>query len=95
VDADLAVQAKTEQACTDDVRRGLGFVVKSRQNASAGELFSDDTFGHTGFTGTTLWADPQREWVVSCLTNGVYLGRALHAPHAFRRQLHDLLAQSL
>jgi len=95
VDAELAAQAKTEQAVTDDVRRGLGFVIKSRDNASAGDRFSEDTFGHTGFTGTTLWVDPQRQCVVSCLSNGVYLGRASHAPHAFRRELHDLLAQSL
>ena len=91
----LAMQAKTEQAVSDDVRRGLGFVIKSRLNASAGDLFNQDSFGHTGFTGTTLWVDPQRQWVVSCLTNGVHLGRAVHAPHAFRRQLHDLLAQFL
>jgi CubicO group peptidase (beta-lactamase class C family) len=95
VDAELAAQAKTAQAVTDDVRRGLGFVIKSHHNASAGDLFSEDTFGHTGFTGTTLWVDPQRELVVSCLTNGLYLGRAAHAPHVFRRELHDLLAQSL
>ena len=95
VDAELAAQAKTAQAVTDDVRRGLGFVIKSHHNASAGDLFSQDTFGHTGFTGTTLWVDPQRELVVSCLTNGLYLGRAAHAPHVFRRELHDLLAQSL
>lgn len=95
VDATLAMQAKTEQVVTDDVRRGLGFVIKSRLNSSAGDFFSEDSFGHTGFTGTTLWVDPQRQWVVSCLTNGVYLGRAFHAPHAFRRQLHDLLAQFL
>jgi len=93
LDAALAAQAKSEQACSDDVRRGFGFVIKSRYNASAGDLFCQDSFGHTGFTGTTLWVDPQRQWVVSCLTNGVYLGRTPHAPHAFRRQLHDLLAQ--
>lgn len=95
VDDALAIQAKTEQACTDDVRRGLGFVITSRLNASAGDLFSGQTFGHTGFTGTTLWIDPVRQLVVSCLTNGVYLGRASHAPHAFRRELHDLLAASV
>ncbi len=95
VDAELAAQAITEQACTEDVRRGLGFVIKSRLNASAGDLFSEDSFGHTGFTGTTLWVDPQRQGVVACLTNGVYLGRGTHAPHAFRRQLHDVLAKSL
>lgn len=95
VDDTLASQAKTEQASTDDVRRGLGFVIKSLHNASAGDLFSAQTFGHTGFTGTTLWVDPERQLVVSCLTNGVYFGRQQHAPHAFRRQLHDLLAQYL
>ena len=95
LDANLAAQALTEQAVTDDVRRGLGFVLKSHHNASAGDVFSEATFGHTGFTGTTLWVDPRRECVVACLTNGVYLGRAVHAPHAFRRQLHDLLALSI
>jgi len=95
VDGQLAQQALSEQACTEDVRRGLGFVIKSQENASAGDLFSPRTFGHTGFTGTTLWVDPDRHLVVSCLTNGVYAGRAAHAPHAFRRELHDLIAQSI
>ncbi len=92
---DLAAQAISEQAASEDQRRGLGFVIKSWHNASAGDLFSARTFGHTGFTGTTLWVDPERECVVSCLTNGVYAGRSAHAPHAFRRQLHDLLAANL
>jgi len=95
VDEDLAKQALSEQACTDDVRRGLGFVIKSLVNASAGDLFSPRSFGHTGFTGSTLWVDPDRRLVVSCLTNGIHAGRADHAPHAFRRELHDLIAQSV
>jgi CubicO group peptidase (beta-lactamase class C family) len=92
IDARLATLAKTQLACTQDERRGLGFVIKSHQNASAGDHFSLQSFGHTGFTGTTLWVDPDRQCVVACLTNGVYAGRAHHAPHAFRRRLHDLLA---
>jgi CubicO group peptidase (beta-lactamase class C family) len=95
VDAMLAALAKSELACTDDVRRGLGFVIKSERNASAGDHFSPQSFGHTGFTGTTLWVDPDRQCVVACLTNGVYAGRTQHAPHAFRSSLHDLLAHSL
>lgn len=91
----VAAQAITEQAQSEDQRRGLGFVIKSWHNASAGDLFSPRSFGHTGFTGTTLWVDPERDCVVSCLTNGVYAGRAVHAPHAFRRQLHDALAMHL
>jgi len=95
IDARLARLAKSELACTDDVRRGLGFVIKSHQNASAGDHFSPQTFGHTGFTGTTLWVDPDRHCVVACLTNGIYAGRAQHAPHTFRRLLHDLIAHSM
>jgi CubicO group peptidase (beta-lactamase class C family) len=95
VDAMLAGLAKSELACTDDARRGLGFVIKSEHNASAGDDFSPQSFGHTGFTGTTLWVDPDRQCVVACLTNGVYAGRTQHAPHAFRRSLHDLLAHFL
>lgn len=91
----VAATAITEQAVSEDQRRGWGFVIKSWQNASAGDRFSSHTFGHTGFTGTTLWVDPDRECVVSCLTNGVYAGRSAHAPHAFRRQLHDAVAVSL
>lgn len=95
VAAALAKQALSELASTDDMRRGLGFVIKSLVNASAGDLFSPRSFGHTGFTGATLWVDPDRRLVVSCLTNGVHSGRALHAPHGFRRELHDLIAQSV
>jgi CubicO group peptidase (beta-lactamase class C family) len=95
VDAMLAALATSELACTDDVRRGLGFVIKSEHNASAGDHFSPQSFGHTGFTGTTLWVDPDRQCVVASLTNGVYAGRTQHAPHAFRRSLHDLLAHFL
>ena len=36
---------------------------------------SRDTFGHTGFTGTCVWADPQRDLSVVLLTNAVYFGR--------------------
>ncbi len=46
-----------------------------RKDSSAGERFSADTYGHTGFTGTSLWIDPQRALVVALLTNRVYLGR--------------------
>ncbi len=33
------------------------------------------TFGHTGFTGTCVWADPTRDLCVVLLTNAVYYGR--------------------
>ena len=36
---------------------------------------SPQSFGHTGFTGTSLWADPVRDCSVTLLTNAVHYGR--------------------
>lgn len=88
---DLALSARTEYAETGLERRGLGWMLKSSENSSAGDSFSTESFGHTGFTGTSLWIDPQIELVVSCMTNRVYPGREKPGIHAFRRSLHDLL----
>lgn len=91
----LAQEAKREQAETDGARRGLGFVVKALQESSAGDLFSVNTYGHTGFTGTSIWIDPDNQLVVACLTNSVYPGRGKPGTQEFRRAVHDLLAQEL
>ncbi|NWG16748.1 MAG: beta-lactamase family protein [Chloroflexi bacterium] len=85
--------AKQEQA--NGERRGLGWALKSAQGSSAGELFSIDSYGHTGFTGTSLWIDPARALVVAALTNSVYPGRLKPGTFEFRRDLHTLLAAGL
>lgn len=92
---ELAAAAKREQVVSEGQRRSLGFVLKAHHDSSAGELFSADTFGHTGFTGTTLWVDPQYELVVALMTNRVYYGRENEAIHQFRRAIHTALAQYL
>ncbi len=56
-------------------RRGIGFVLWSPDPEASGNPFSQKAFGHTGFTGTSLWIDPERDLVVACLTNEVYNGR--------------------
>jgi CubicO group peptidase (beta-lactamase class C family) len=76
----------------------LGWMLKARGkngDSSAGDLFSSDAYGHTGFTGTSLWIDPRRKLVVACLTNRVYPGRDREGIHAFRRALHDLIARAV
>ncbi len=95
IDTALAQEAKREQAETDGMRRGLGFVIKAYEDASAGDLFSNTTYGHTGFTGTSLWIDPDNQLVVACLTNSVYPGRGKPGTLEFRRAVHDLLAEAL
>jgi len=51
-------------------KRGYGFDMKSAQGfSSAGTLASPRTFGHTGFTGTSVWMDPDKNMAVIILTN--------------------------
>lgn len=52
--------------------RGLGWDTKSASGSSAGTLFSPRSFGHTGFTGTSLWIDPDRRLFLVLLTNRVH-----------------------
>ena len=45
-------------------------------NSACGELMGDGSYGHTGFTGTSLWLDPEQRMFVLLLTNRVYEARA-------------------
>ncbi len=58
-----------------DNPRGIGFDLWCADPQSFVHPFSQNSFGHTGFTGTSLWIDPDRELVVAFLTNEVYHGR--------------------
>ncbi|MBL8292404.1 MAG: DUF1343 domain-containing protein [Bryobacterales bacterium] len=52
--------------------RGLGWDMDSRYSANRGELFPLGSFGHTGFTGTSLWLDPISKTYVILLANSVH-----------------------
>ncbi len=53
-------------------RRGLGWDIDSVYSAPRGDLFPDSSFGHTGFTGTSIWIDPSSRTFVILLTNSVH-----------------------
>ena len=53
-------------------RRGLGWDIDSRYSSNRGDLFSSRSFGHTGFTGTSIWVDPETETVVVFLHSRVH-----------------------
>jgi len=55
------------------VLRGLGWDIDSPYSAPRGELFPLTSYGHTGFTGTSLWLDPESHTFVLLLTNSVHL----------------------
>jgi CubicO group peptidase (beta-lactamase class C family) len=61
---------------------------------SCGDLFAPGSFGHTGFTGTSLWVDPSRELVVALLTNRVHFGRTGHILR-LRPRFHNAVAAAL
>jgi CubicO group peptidase (beta-lactamase class C family) len=73
--ADLAREALEEQAHDPVARRGLGWVLKTSDENSCGARMGPRTFGHTGFTGTCMWSDPDRDMTVVLLTNAVHYGR--------------------
>jgi len=52
--------------------RGLGWDISSTYASSAGDIFGPRSFGHTGYTGTSIWIDPETETVVVFLTNRVH-----------------------
>ena len=72
---DLVRQATRQQAYDPVLRRGLGWALKTADANSCGRWFSPQTFGHTGFVGTCVWADPARDVQGVLLTNTVYFGR--------------------
>ena len=71
----LAKEAATEQAYDPVLRRGLGWALKTNDSNSCGRYMDRASFGHTGFVGTCVWADPSRDVQGVLLTNAVYFGR--------------------
>lgn len=76
-----------------DERRGLGWQLWT-PDCFAGALASPSGFGHTGFTGTSLWIEPDRQIVIVLLTNRVHFGRQPHIL-TIRKRVHTLIYQEL
>lgn len=74
----------------DSEYRGLGWILKSPTLSSCGDYFSESSFGHTGFTGTSIWFDPEVDLRVILLTNRVHLGRQNQIIR-LRPRLHNLI----
>jgi len=74
--------------------RTLGWAVPT-EGGSSGHYFSAHSFGHTGFTGTSIWIDPDRELFVVLLTNRVNPTRENQKIAKVRPELHDAVMQAL
>jgi beta-N-acetylhexosaminidase len=74
--------------------RTLGWAVPT-DGSTSGHFFSAHSFGHTGFTGTSIWIDPDRQLFVVLLTNRVHPTRENQKIAQVRPALHDAVMQAL
>jgi len=83
-----------EQPATATALRGFGWDIESQYSSNRGEIFPVGSFGHTGFTGTSLWIDPVSETYLIVLTNAVHPNGGKSVV-ALRRQLASAAAVAL
>ena len=101
------VELFTERAGVPLATRALGWDTPSDETGvrsstrgapgytAAGSLLSPRSFGHTGFTGTSMWMDPERELYVILLTNRVHPTRENNGISAVRAQVADAAVRAL
>jgi CubicO group peptidase (beta-lactamase class C family) len=75
--------------------RGLGWQMATSPGCSAGPGLGSRAFGHTGFTGTSVWIDPEVEAVLVLLTNRHHPGHREQDLHPLRRRFHELAMRDL
>lgn len=75
--------------------RTPGWDTPSGEAPAAGRLFSRRSIGHLGFTGTSLWIDPEAGLAVTLLTNRVHPSRENVKIRAFRPAFHDAIRADL
>ncbi len=73
----------------------LGWDGKADQGSAAGDLIDVHAFGHLGFTGTSIWCDPERQLVTVLLTNRVAVSEDNAAIRRFRPAFQDAVLQVL
>lgn len=75
--------------------RGLGWQMRSNEYPWCGDLAPANSYGHTGFTGTSLWISPDDDLFVVLLTNRVHPTRANAQHIRYRPLIHNLLIAEL
>lgn len=74
--------------------RGLGWALAESPGSSAGFVLSPKSYGHTGFTGTSFWIDPERDMGFILLTNRVHINRQIDMTR-IRKIFHTLVISEI
>ncbi|MFT8870702.1 MAG: serine hydrolase [Sporolactobacillus sp.] len=69
--------------------RGFGWQLAGNDCTSAGYLLSPTSYGHTGFTGTSIWIDPEAQLGFILLSNRVHISRSINM-NRIRRLFHNV-----
>lgn len=90
---------KAPFAANNDNRRGIGFdklPINKKGSCTASKSGSMQGFGHTGFTGTFVWADPANDMIIIFLSNRVYPDAEPNklVKTGLRTALHDILYEA-
>jgi CubicO group peptidase (beta-lactamase class C family) len=76
--------------------RSFGFQLASTEGSTAGTRMPTQSFGHNGFTGTSLWIDPVQDRIFVLLTNRTHHhGLPFVNINSVRRRFHDLSIDAL
>lgn len=80
--------------------RALGWDTKpdgseSKYRIPCGEIISENSFGHTGYTGTSVWCDKDRKIIIIFLTNRVYPSRDNNGIREIRPEVHNKVIEAL
>lgn len=91
----VVAQMTTPYACNNGkVKRALGWDVASPFSAPKGTYFSEASFGHTGYSGSSIWIDPQQDMFVIMLTRRLDY-RNVHNFNQLRRNVSTYAAADL
>jgi len=84
-----------QQPADSTVLRGLGWDIDSPLSSNRGELLPVGSYGHTGFTGTSLWIDPLTQTYIIILTNAVHPRGGLMNTVSLRSRVATAVADAL
>ena len=91
---DTVAQFTRREPSPPGTSRALGWDTPSAPSQS-GKYFSPRSFGHLGYTGTSLWMDPKRQLSITLLTNRTWPDCQNQAIKQIRPRLHDAILESL
>ncbi|OAG73618.1 serine hydrolase [Gluconobacter japonicus] len=86
----LVLMVTPQQPTAKTDLRGLGWDISTHYSSPRGDIFSRNSFGHTGFTGTSLWIDPESDSYVLILTNRVHPSGG----HSVVKLRHDIATEA-